>query len=139
MKRKYLWLILIFMIITIGILTYFYLSGSKTYQKIDIYTAKNFNKEINTPIVSVNDKNTLKEISKILKNSEKMQGQLNVVSPNYILEIYSSDKSMETVYLWITEDSVEGTFMYKNSNETAYSISETNIQKLKKIVFATNK
>ena len=35
MKRKYFWAITIFIIISISILTYFYSSGTDTYQRTD--------------------------------------------------------------------------------------------------------
>lgn len=108
------------------------------YQSIDIYTAKDFNKEINTPIISINDEKTLKEISTIIKKSEKLPGQLNVVAPEYILEIHALNKSMQTLYLWIGKDSVKGMYMYKDNTGTGYSISETDTQKLRKIVIPTN-
>ncbi|MBU3153655.1 hypothetical protein LL037_17800 [Clostridium estertheticum] len=138
MKRKFIWAINIFIIITISILIYFYVNTTYTYQRIDIYTAKNFNKEKNTPLISINDKNKLKEISTIIRMSKKMPGILNVVSPEYILEIHGFNKSMHTVYLWIGKDSVKGMYMYKDNTESGYSISETNAQKLRKIVITTN-
>ena len=134
MKRKFLLASTIFMIITISILTYFHLSCVDTYQKIDIYTAKNFNKEINTPILSINEKSTLKEISTIIRKSEKMQGILNVAPPEYILQIHEFNKSIETIYLWLGKGSVKGMYMDKNNTNTGYSISETNTQKLRKIL-----
>jgi hypothetical protein len=137
MKRKYVWIITIIIIVTISILTYGYLNAG--YQKIDIYIAKDFNKKISTPIESINDKNTLIEISTILEHSSKMLGILDVASPDYILEIYSFNKNMETVYLWVREDSALGMYMYKNNTETGYSISETNTEKLKNIVITTKK
>ena len=108
------------------------------YQRIDIYTAKDFNKEINTPIISINDEKTLKEISTIISNSEKILGSLNVVEPEYIMEIQALNKSMQTVYLWVGKDSVKGMYMYKDNTETGYSISETDTQKLRKIVIPTD-
>ncbi|MBU3146327.1 hypothetical protein [Clostridium sp. CF012] len=138
MKRKFIWAITIFIIITISILTYFYLGGTDKYQKVDIYTAENFNKEINNPIISINDKNTLKEISTIMKKSKKLPGILNVVAPEYILEIHALNKNMQTVYLWIGKDSVKGMYMYKDNTETGYSISKTYTQKIRKIVIPTS-
>lgn len=138
MKRKLLWAITISIITTISIFTWFYLSGTDTYQKIDIYTAKDFNKEIDIPIISINDQNILKEISTILRKSEKMPGILDVVSPDYILEIHGFNKSIQTVYLWIGKDSGKGMYMYKDNTETGYSISEINAQKLRKIVITKN-
>ncbi|MBU3143869.1 hypothetical protein [Clostridium sp. CF012] len=108
------------------------------YQRIDIYTAKDFSKEINTPILSINDEKTLKEISTIISNSEKMPGILDVASPEYIFEIYDFNKSIQTVYLWIGKDSSKGMYMYKDNTETGYSISKDNTQKLRKIIVATN-
>ena len=132
MKRKYIWAITIFVIIISGILTHVYLNNG--YKKIDIYIAKDFNKKISTPMQSISDKNALKEISTIIKESRKMLGILNVTSPDYILDIYSFNKNMQTVYLWISKDSVQGMYMYKNNTETGYSISETNTEKLKKLI-----
>jgi hypothetical protein len=137
MKHKFLCVSIIFIIITIGISTYFHLSGTDTYQKIDIYTAKNFNKEINTPTISINDKSTLKEVSVIITKSQKMLGILNVTSPEYILEMHDFNKSMQTVYLWLGKGNVQGMCMYKDNTNTGYSISETNTEKLRKILITT--
>jgi hypothetical protein len=138
MKRKCLWLITIFIIIIISTLMYLYLGGTDTYQRIDIYTTKNFNKEIDTPIASIGNKKTVKEISTIIRASEKMPGILNVASPNYILEIHSFNKSIQTIYLWIGKNSVQGMYMYKDNTESGYSMSESNTQELNKIVTTTN-
>ncbi len=108
------------------------------YQKIDIYTAKDFNKEINTPIISINDEKTLNEISTIISNSEKISGTLDVASPEYLLETHDFNKSIQTVYLWIGKDGFKGMYMYKDNTETGYSISEANTQKLRKIIVAAD-
>jgi len=108
------------------------------YQRIDIYTAKDFNKEINTPIISINEEKTLKEISTIISNSEKIPGTLDVASPEYILEIHDFNKSIQTVYLWIGKDRFNGMYMYKDNTETGYSISKANTQKLRNIIVDTN-
>ena len=138
MKRKLLGASIIVIIITIGISTYFHLGGIDTYQKIDIYTAKNFNKETNAPVMSITDKDTFKEVSAIIRKSQRMLGILDVVSPEYILEIHGFNKSMQMVYLWLGKGSVQGMCMYKDNTNTGYSISETNTQKLRKILIITN-
>lgn len=138
MKRKFLWTSTLFIIITISILTYFHLSSADTYEKIDIYTAKDFDKKINTPILSINDKSTLKGILTIIRKSEKMLGILNVASPEYILEIHEFNKSIQTVYLWLGKGSVKGMYMYKDNTNTGYSISEVDTQKLRKILIIKN-
>lgn len=133
MKHKFVWVIT-FIIIAIVAFTYFYLSSP--YQKVDIYTAKDFDKEINIPIVSINDKKITREISTIIKESQRLPGILNVASPDYILEIHDFNKDMQTVFLWIRKDSIQGMYMYKNDTEKGYVISETKTEKLKKIVIS---
>jgi hypothetical protein len=138
MKRMFFCASIISIIITIGVFTYLHLSGTDSYEKIDIYIAKNFNKEINNPIMYVGDKGTLKEISTIIRKSEKISGILNVASPEYILEIHDFNKTMKTLYLWLGKSSIQGMYMYKDNTRTGYSISEVNTEKLRKILITTN-
>ncbi|MCB2314130.1 hypothetical protein LGL55_24100 [Clostridium tagluense] len=134
MKRKSA-LIVTFIIITFSFSAYFYLSNS--YKKIDIFTAKGFNKETNTPIISITDKWTLIEISTIFKTSFKLSGNLNVVEPKYVLELNKLNNHTEIMYLWIDKSSTKGMYMYKSKTETGYSISEKNTLKLKKLLAKT--
>ena len=126
------------MINIVGVIMYFKLSGLATYEKIDIYTANNFDKAVNTPILSINDEKTLKEISVILKESKKIHGKLDVASPDYIMDIYNN-KNVQTVYLWVSKDNVQGMFLYKDNTGTGYTISKTDTDKLKKLILTTNK
>jgi hypothetical protein len=109
------------------------------FQKINIYAAKYFNIDKDIPVTAINDKNTLQEISTILKKAKKIPGILDAKVPDYILEIYSSNKSMETIYLWISEDGGTGMYMYGNATETGYRISEDNNEKLREIVESATK
>ncbi|MBU3129432.1 hypothetical protein [Clostridium tagluense] len=131
MKRKSA-LIVTFIIITFSFSAYFYLGNS--YKKIDIFTAKGFNKKTNTPIISITDKSTLIEISTIFKTSFKLSGNLKVVEPKYVLELNKLTNHTEIMYLWIDKSSTEGMYMYKSKTETGYSISEKNTLKLKKLL-----
>lgn len=139
MKYKYAWAITILIMIIIGIFMYFHLNGSGTYEKIDIYTATNFDKSVNTPILSINDKKILKEISIIFKESEKIPGILDVAPSDYILKIYRNNKSVQTVDLWINKDSIRGMYIYRDNTETGYTISKMDTDKLKKIILTTIK
>lgn len=136
MKRKSVWIIT-FIIIIFSFLTYFYLNNS--YEKIDIFTAKGFHKETSAPIISITDKSILAETSTIFKASLEMGGILNVAEPNYVLELHSFGKPKTTIYLWISQDSINGMFIYKNRTETGYLISDKNTEKLKDIVIPTQK
>jgi len=133
MKKKSLYIILIF-IIGFGISTYFYLNNR--YQKIDIFTAIGFAKDGDKPNISITDRKTLLEISSIVKSSSKMDGVLNVVQPNYVLELDSFPNQIRTIYLWINKNSNTGMYVYVNKTETGYSISEVNTKKLKQILLS---
>lgn len=136
MKRKSVCIVaLIIMILSFS--TYFYLNNS--YQKIDVFTAKGFDKETNTPISSITDKITLSEISTIIKTSNKINGKVDVAPPNYVLEIHSFTNSIKTIYLWLDKDSIKGMIMYKNKTETGYSISEENTLRLKQVILSSKK
>ncbi|MFA6941063.1 MAG: hypothetical protein WCQ54_08800 [Clostridiaceae bacterium] len=130
MKKKSRYIIII-IIIGFSISTYFYLNSR--YEKIDIFTAAGFAKDESSPI-SVTDRKTLIEISSIVKSSVKMDGIVNVVQPDYVLEFKSFPDKIRTIYLWLNKDSNKGMLMYKNKTETGYSISEENAEKLKQIV-----
>lgn len=131
MKRKPVCIVVITIIILI-FSTYVYLSNS--YQKINVFTAKGFDKETNTPILSITDKIKLIEISTIIKTTNKINGILDVAPPNYVLEIHSFTNGIKTIYLWLDKDSIKGMIIYKNNTETGYSISQDNTQRLKQII-----
>jgi len=131
MKRKSVYLVL-FVFIILSLSTYFYLNSS--YQKIDVFTANGFDKETNTPISSITDKKTMREISIIIKTSNKINGKVDVAPPNFVLEIHSFINGIKTIYLWLDKDSIKGMLMYKNKNGTGYSISEDNTQRLKQVI-----
>jgi hypothetical protein len=130
-KRKPVCIVVITIIILI-FSTYVYLSNS--YQKINVFTAKSFDKETNTPILSITNKIKLIEISTIIKTTNKINGILDVAPPNYVLEIHSFTNGIKTIYLWLDKDSIKGMIIYKNNTETGYSISQDNTQRLKRII-----
>lgn len=121
-----------FIIIIFIFITYLYSNNS--YQKVDIFIAKDFDKETNTPILSITDKKTLRKITNIIKTSKKLRGILNVAAPNYVLEIHGFKNSSKAIYLWLDEDSIKGMIMYINNTSTGYSISEENTEKLKEVI-----
>jgi len=124
--------LVLFVFIILSLSTYFYLNSS--YQKIDVFTANGFDKETNTPISSITDKKTMREISIIIKTSNKINGKVDVAPPNFVLEIHSFINGIKTIYLWLDKDSIKGMLMYKNKNGTGYSISEDNTQRLKQVI-----
>lgn len=137
MKRKSVCIVALTIIIIIFVfLTYVYLSNS--YQKIDVFTAKGFDKETNTPILSITNKIKLREISTIIKTSNKINGKVDVAPPNYVLEIHSFTKGIKTIYLWLDKDTIKGMMMYINKTETGYSISEDNTLRLKQVILFSN-
>jgi hypothetical protein len=135
-KRKSVYIVA-FIVISIHLLAFFYFNNH--YQKIDIFTAKGFDKETNTPISSITDHGTLRLISTIIKTSPRIEGILDVAQPPYVLEVHTFTDGIKTIFLWLHKDSIEGMFMYKNNTDIGYTISKENTLKLKQIIlFAKN-
>lgn len=104
-------------------------------EKIDVCVAKDFGKSTDKPLISIIDKEIIKEISQILKESTSIPGILDVSSPNYLIEIYNSNlKDTEVIYLWLGENGDKGMCMNTNNTNKVYTISISNNQKLKQII-----
>lgn len=103
-------------------------------KRIDIYIAINFEKSTDKPFVTIVDKEIIKEISKILKESTPIPGILDVLAPDYVMNIYKSEKEMETIELWVGEEGTKGMWMNKNNTNTGYTISAANTQRIKQIL-----
>lgn len=103
-------------------------------QRIDIYISKDFIESTDKPFATITEKEMLKEISKILKESDKIPGILDVGAPDYVMDIYNLDKGIETIYLWVGEDGIKGMYMNKDNTETGYSISVDNMQRINQII-----
>ncbi|WP_160673650.1 hypothetical protein [Clostridium sp. C8-1-8] len=139
MKQKYIYVITVLILSVICIFFYYHSRSSILYERIDVYAAKDFDKSTQYPILSIADNNGLGEVANILRESKKMSGVLNVSSPDYILEMHSNDKSINTVYLWIKAASIQGMYIYKDNTETGYAISKSDTEKLKKIILTSRK
>lgn len=133
MKRKSVGIVVLTIAIVILVLLIYIISRSD-YQKIDVFTAKGFDKETSTPILSITDKNEIREISTIIKTSNRIYGKIDVAPPNYILEIHSFSDDIKTIYLWLDKHSIRGMIMYENKTATGYAISEDNTQRLKEVI-----
>ena len=133
MKRLFPWATML-IILTICVFAYSNLNGTENLQKIDIYKTNRFDKKTNILIMTIYDKDQLKVISTILKKSKKMPGIVCTVSPEFILEIHSDDKSMKKVYLWLGKENMQGMYKLGNNTETGYSISMSNSKKLRSMM-----
>jgi hypothetical protein len=129
-KKKLIYIVIIIAILILITFVFFNIR----FQRGDVYTAKGFNKENGTPILSISDKIELNNILEIIKTADKIKGKIDVSTPNYIIELFTSFNGMKTIYLWLDKDSIKGMLMYQNSNEIGYSISEDNTLKLKQII-----
>ena len=88
MKQKYIWAIIILVIIAIGAYLFLLSNNAVPYEKVNIYTTKDFDKASDTPILTIKNKKSLREISRIIKESQQLPGVLDVSQPSYIMEIH---------------------------------------------------
>lgn len=115
----------------------FYKSTDK-YIKIDVFKVKDFYKESETPIFTIDDKKTLDLFSNVLRTSKKIPGMLDVASPPYLLEIYNKPNHFFAIYLFVNKESDNGMYIYTDKTETGYSISKSNTKKLKRLLDITD-
>lgn len=133
MKRKYLYAVII--IIAVVCLSACLFISSR-YQKINIFAAKGFDKASSTPIVSISDRKTLREISLSFLTSKRIKGALNTIQPEYVMEIYSFNNQVKRVYLWLGTGSNQGMYIYSDNTHAGYSFSYKNTERLRNAITA---
>ena len=92
------------------------------------------------PILSTHNIKTLFIVDKAFLTSRKINGQLNALRPDYILEINRIGKKKETLYLWLKPNTTKSMYAkYDNNDRDYYHLSEKSTEELKKIILKNNK
>ncbi len=113
-----------------------YIIAGAGNQKIDVYAARDFEKETQIPLMTISDKKELREVVSIIKTSDKIDGKVDVAPPDFILELHGDTESIKVVYLWLREDTLKGLLMYEGKTGTAYSITEKKSTILKQMILS---
>jgi len=133
---------LFFYILVISMLYLLYLTSQwhilpYNIKQIDIYKATSFeidNINDNNLVVSLKGK-SIKTVTSSINAAGKMQGQMDVRFPDYIVNVVYKNGTVKTSYLWLDDSDGKGMWMNSTDTGTGYSISNT--QKLQKIILQT--
>lgn len=98
-------------------------------KEINIFASDEFHKEKSTLIVSHDDETALKTLHSIITSATEQEGIVNMINPNYKLEIVYEEPSSEQFYLWIAKDEI-GSLMKVADIHTIYNLSEDMSDKL---------
>ena len=132
MKRRFMLMIVVFIATIIWYVAFY--NSPDTYQRIDVFKANGFNRVEGKPIISFHDEKTLKVFSRMVRESRKIRGLLDVSEPNYLLEITRMNKRVMILYLWVDADSSRGMYMHSRNDYTGYSIPIGYTEQLKEIL-----
>ncbi len=92
--------------------------------KVSIYKLKNSDATVLDFSGTLNDKEALKKFKNIILDSTKEEGIVNMINPEFRLELTYKDDSKQEFNLWADEDGQKSSLMKTNDTHTLYTISE---------------
>ncbi|MFE8696434.1 YobA family protein [Cytobacillus sp. FJAT-53684] len=84
---------------------------------VKVYKMKSFSEVIEDSLITFADPKVVKSFSTSFKNAKKESGIVNIVDPDYTVELKN-----ESYFLWISAE--HGTIMYKNDTHHIYTLSK---------------
>lgn len=97
-------------------------------KEVNIFISNEFKKENSDLIVSsskTDNTEVFKTVKSIISDATKQEGIVNIVEPNYDLEIIYEDDSTKEIYLWLMEDQGgKGSLMEVEDTHIVYNFSE---------------
>ncbi|TCZ78171.1 hypothetical protein E0485_08580 [Paenibacillus albiflavus] len=84
--------------------------------------------------ISFHDKESLKDFQNILSSAVKEPGIVDMVSPEFSLEVIYDKENHQSLYLWIGEKGQKSTFMKTEDTHIIYTVTEEETNKLIELV-----
>lgn len=84
--------------------------------------------------ITLDDKESLKTFQNILSSAVKEDGIVNMVDPEFYLNVAFDKDNQHILHLWIGKKGQRSTFMKAENTYTIYTISEEMTDKLSKLV-----
>lgn len=133
--RKFFPLILA---IAIGLGGYFYFNpkviATSKVDKVVIYTYDEYKSKKPLPFIKLDKSKRINTVLDTINNSEDVGKNLGLSNANYILDIIYLDKSKETFFLWLNENTNNA--MYQNKRDKSfYILSTEDTNGLKTLIF----
>jgi len=100
--------------------------------EITIYQTSNFDSDDLELLVSYEEKDSIRNITKAINRSSKLAGTVDVDDPNYELVIMSNDKKIKEYYLWSSE--MGSAVMDKEDTHSYYRIKEKDHEKIRNLL-----
>ncbi|AGK96204.1 hypothetical protein [Clostridium pasteurianum] len=126
--------IAVFLIGFIVIYKYYY----NKVVKINVYEISKYNQSQKTYLTSLTNPKSIDIVVESIKHGKKINGTLDVLPANYIVELYYTTNRRETIYLWLTKEyNTSSMYMYVNKTSTGYTIPKQYTSKLQQVLFYT--
>ena len=111
------------------VFTLFLVSGcsSKNIEKVDVYEMESFSVIKKDSLTSYTDSKVVSDFVNAFKNAKKEQGKVDMLDPEYKVEIGEN-----SYYLWISEE--QGTIMNVNDTNTIYTLSKSSAKTIKELL-----
>lgn len=132
MKRRYVLMIVVFIVMIVCYVAFY--NNSDDYQRVDVFKANGFNSVEGKSMISFHDEKTLKVFSRMVRESRRIRGILDVSEPNYVLHVQRKNKRVIILYLWVDANSTQGMYMHSGNDYTGYSIPIRYTEQLKDIL-----
>ncbi|MHB1127885.1 MAG: hypothetical protein ACYC2T_13195 [Bacillota bacterium] len=81
-----------------------------------------------------NDKKTIDIFIRAITGAKKYPGVLDIAKPEYTIEILFENDKTKTFYIWLNDNSEQGTLMTAEETGTGYSISKKVTKELKTLL-----
>lgn len=79
------------------------ISNLKNVKKIELLKIEGFDLSSATVLKTFTDEETIEKILSAIKNSQQLQGILDIRAPDYALRIFHKQGGRQTFYLWTDE------------------------------------
>src|SRR5690625_3781029 len=118
-------LLIIFVFISLGLVTSCQLNNdNELIVKVSFSNSTSFVQININFFVQYENEEKLKLVEKILSKASKVDGIVDMIEPEYDLEIAYANGKKERIHLWIGDIGERTILMYVDDTHTVYSISE---------------
>lgn len=98
--------------------------------KVSISESNGFGKVNPDFFETYQDQETLSIFTDLLKNASQDEGIVDMIEPEYDLEILYEDETIQGFHLWVGEDGARSTLMNVDDTHTTYTVSAEFTNKL---------
>ncbi len=112
------------------------LSSVGDVEKIELLNVEGFTQNNASVLKTFTEKEQLQAIIEAIETSDKMSGILNVIEPDYGLNLYYKDGETITYYLWLSKEGAKyyGMIMDTEDTHTGFTLKESSAKILHELI-----